>query len=205
MKKCGPLALPRFLLLLACAGCACGEGSATSEEPESSTTGEDGSTGASSSTGSSTAETTEAGSSEATGFDTTPPETSSTTDASSSGSSDSSGSSTTGGDDAVTVEVTYAFATQAAGVPLDCAAAGTSWVDVTVVDAADPDDRTYDLEDLPCDDTVVSVGPLPSGTYSIGVVAWDQNLWHGSSGDFVVDGSTDPLQLEIGLSQVPNP
>lgn len=202
MKNYGQLALFRVLFAVACVGCAGGDGDETTTDPESSTSGEAIGSSDPSTTSGSSGGTTDAAT-EDTGIATTPPQTDGGTESSSSGEEGSN--STTAEDESITVELSYEFLGEVAGVPLDCAAAETLWVDVSVFPAIDPDDRTYDLEDLPCDDAVISVGPLPLGTYSIGVVAWDQNLWDGSTGDFIVDGATDPLPVMVELTQFPNP
>ena len=124
-----------------------------------------------------------------TGIATTPPGT------------DSSGSSATGDEDGAVVEVTYAFVAELAGVPLDCVSADASLVDVYVVASDDPERAMWDLQDLPCDDTAIEVGPLPPGAYELQVVAWSPALWEGSSG--VIDLGLDASTVSIDLVEVP--
>ncbi len=99
--------------------------------------------------------------------------------------------------------VSYSFVTEVAGVPLDCESAGASWVDVTVMDASDPDDPSFDLLDLDCDDQTISLGALPPGSYTIAVVAWDQALWFGEAEPLNLDGTELQVELLVPLTEEP--
>ena len=210
-----PATWSQSLLLLACVACACaddtqdsagdtdGSTTATTEAStsEASSTFSTGSTGEDGS--STSADTT--GSDADTGIATTPPMTSEGSGSSTSDNESSSSEGSTTGGQSVTVEVTYEFVAKRAGVPLDCEAAGASWVDVAVFDQEDPDNAMFDMEDVSCDDTVISLGPLPIGNYRIDVVAFDQALWHGTTKPFAIDGTLDPVEIIVPLAQVASP
>ncbi|MBV1862671.1 MAG: hypothetical protein KUG77_29890 [Nannocystaceae bacterium] len=204
------------MLLLACVACACDDSDGTSETSGgSSSTGGDSTTGAGSTdTGIATTPpgstdtgiaTTPPGSTD-TGIATTPPGSTDTGIATTPPDTDGSTSGTaTTGDDGIAVQLSYSFTAEVAGVPLDCESAGASWVDVTVLDAADPDDKSFDILDLDCDDQVISIGPLPVGSYTVSVVAWDQSLWFGDGGQLELDGTDRLVELLVPLAEIPRP
>lgn len=198
------LSVALFALLPACDDDAGGstDGSTSAASTSGSTTG-NGTTGGAEDTGIETTPPMTSGS-EDTGYETTPPMTSSGSEDTGYETTppDTSSTGDTDLDEGVTVDVTYEFMAELAGVPLDCTSAGTSTVDVFVYPADDPDLPDFDLEDLPCDNTAIAVGPLPHGDYEIQVVAWDPALWQGTSASFTLDGSTSPYPLTVSLVEM---
>ncbi len=184
----------RSLLLVVCVACACDDSDGASEGSTASSSTSGGSTTGEGSTDTGIA-TTPPGSTD-TGIATTPPE----TEGSSSGGSGSS-EGTTGGE-GIGVQVSYSFTAEVAGVPFDCKSAGATWVDVTVMNTADPEDQSFDLLDLDCDDQSITVGPLPIGSYTVSVVAWDQALWVGDV-PLELDGTERQVELLVPLTEVP--
>ena len=197
------LGLPFVFALAFTSGCDDDDGESSSTGASSGTTGDMGTSGGD--TGiATTPPTTGDDDSGDTGIATTPPMTGSSEDtgiATTPPGTDSSGSSATGDEDGAVVEVTYAFVAELAGVPLDCVSADASLVDVYVVASDDPERAMWDLQDLPCDDTAIEVGPLPPGAYELQVVAWSPALWEGSSG--VIDLGLDASTVSIDLVEVP--
>lgn len=122
------------------------------------------------------------------------------TTATSNGTGSSAGSdSSTTGSTATVVSVRYLFGDTTA----DCAAAEASWVDVYISDRSGPLPE-YSVEDLDCDDAPVELPPMPAGSYSLSVVAWDLNLWEGEA-DFTLDGSSATEEIDVQLVVFPNP
>lgn len=199
------LGLPLSLVLSLAPGCDDEDDESSSTGASSGTTGE-ASTGGSDTGIATTPPTTGSESSDDTGIATTPPTTGSSEDTGIATTppttgTDSSGSADTGDEEGVRVEVTYAFTAELAGVPLDCTSAEASLVDVYVIASDDPDRAMWDLQELPCDDTAIEVGPLPPGTYDLQVVAWSPALWEGSTG--AIEIGPDAAAVTVDLIEVP--
>lgn len=87
---------------------------------------------------------------------------------------------------------------------MTCAEAGAGAVNVTVWLPDDTDTR-YVREDEACDQSVPLVVPdVPPGVYSVAVVAWGAELWHGEEYE-LAHSLAEPAAPIVDLSVVPVP